>query len=486
MRASTPHPTGMLARLRATSGRSLRSMHPHGHGGAALWASVLLVTGCAGGGAGEMSPHPQSAVVGRSKAQIVPLVDHHQHLLSPAAADLVNYPPLPLIKLPADLARLLGERTRRWNDTSALAKLYAENALAFDDRVPGWIRGRHAAASSLATLFARVYHITPVAYGVNGSAGYIAGYYSRGDGESVRHFGHVSLALERGGNGTWRIAAETPAFPGPAQQEPLMADELIARLDAAGVRRAVVLSNAYYFDAVDLRGRGALPDEYEKVRAENDWTAQQVAQFPDRLVAFCSVNPLRHYALAELDRCASSGQFMGLKLHFNAAQLNFQDPEQVEKVRRVMGAANRYRLPMIVHVRPGDRYGRDEAEVFLHQLVVAAPDVPIQIAHLWGGESFSGSALAVYADAVAAGLPAARNLYFDISGAWSYGKPEDMAEIRARIRQIGLGRILYASDAPPAEAWEAFRTKLGLADEEIRTIASNVAPYMRSSVEGRH
>ena len=59
-----------------------------------------------------------------------------------------------------------------------------------------------------------------------------------------------------------------------------------------------------------------------------------------------------------------------------------------------------------------------------------------------GGESFSGSALAVYADAVAAGEPATKNLYFDISGAWSYGKPEETQEIVARIRQIGIGRIL--------------------------------------------
>ena len=133
---------------------------------------------------------------------------------------------------------------------------------------------------------------------------------------------------------------------------------------------------------------------------------------------------------------------------------------------------------MIIHVRPGDKYGREEADVFLHQFVASAPDVPIQVAHLWGGGSFSGPALAVYADAVSKGDPATRKLYFDISGAWSYGKPEDMAEIATRIRQIGLGRILYASDGPPAEAWDAFRKKVPLTDKEFRAIAQNVAPYM--------
>ncbi|HKQ52092.1 MAG TPA: amidohydrolase family protein, partial [Pyrinomonadaceae bacterium] len=191
-----------------------------------------------------------------------------------------------------------------------------------------------------------------------------------------------------------------------------------------------------------------------------------------------SFNPLRDYAMAELERCASGGRFKGLKLHFNAAQLDFHNPEQVAKVRRVMVAANKYRLPMIIHVRPGDTYGREEAEVFLHQLVAAAPDVPIQVAHLWGGESFSGPALTVYADAVSKGDPAAKNLYFDISGAWAFAKPEVMPEIATRIRQIGLSRILYASDGPPTEAWDAFRKKVPLTDKEFRSIAQNVAPYM--------
>jgi predicted TIM-barrel fold metal-dependent hydrolase len=243
-----------------------------------------------------------------------------------------------------------------------------------------------------------------------------------------------------------------------------------------GIRQAVVMSDAYYFGA-------GLPEpiagEQAMVRKENDWTAEQVEKFPGRLVAFCSVNPLRDYARAELDRCAASRRFRGLKIHLNAAQLKFHDPVQVDRVRRIMSAANQYRMPMVIHVRPGNTYGRAEAEVFLNQLVAAAPDVPIQIAHLWGGETFSGPALAVYAEAVAARNPLTRNLYFDISGAWSFSRPEDMAEMVARIRQIGTSRILYASDAPPSEAWAAFRKTLPLTEEEFRDIADNVAPYMK-------
>jgi hypothetical protein len=57
----------------------------------------------------------------------------------------------------------------------------------------------------------------------------------------------------------------SPASP----LQPISARDVIANLDAAGIRRAVVLSAAYSF------GSPVRPqeDEYAKVRAENDWTA---------------------------------------------------------------------------------------------------------------------------------------------------------------------------------------------------------------------
>ncbi|HEX2572475.1 MAG TPA: amidohydrolase family protein [Polyangia bacterium] len=250
-------------------------------------------------------------------------------------------------------------------------------------------------------------------------------------------------------------------------------------LDRAGIRRAVVLSDAYYFGTA--RGR-PLSDEAGQVRAENDWTAAQVGEFPERLVAFCSFNPLKDYAMAELDRCASSGRFRGLKLHFGGAQLDFDDAEQVAKVRRVMEAANRLRLPMIIHVRSSGKWGREHAEIFLHQLVAAAPDVPITVAHLWGGENYSESALAYFADAVSAGHRATKNLYFDVAECWLFGGPREREAMVRRMRQIGLGRILYGSDAgkaEPRESWAAFAQKMPLTDGELRAIAGNVAPYLR-------
>src|SRR5829696_6212053 len=52
-------------------------------------------------------------------------------------------------------------------------------------------------------------------------------------------------------------------------QKPITARDVIALLDSAGIRRAVVLSVAYIYGSPKRN----VEDEYAKVRAENDWNA---------------------------------------------------------------------------------------------------------------------------------------------------------------------------------------------------------------------
>jgi predicted TIM-barrel fold metal-dependent hydrolase len=274
--------------------------------------------------------------------------------------------------------------------------------------------------------------------------------------------------------------------------EPVTAERLIAQLDSAEIRRALVLSLAYAHGSPSVRG----DDEYAQVRGENDWTSQQVARYPDRLRAFCSFNPLREYALAELDRCAKDPNLRyGVKLHLANSQVDLQNPGHVEQLRQVFRAANTHRLAIVAHVWTGDErigrpYGRSEAQVFLNEVLPAAPDIPIQIAHLSGAgpglDADSQEAVVVFADAISAADQRTRNLYFDVTtNVTVQTSAEDAAFIAARLRQIGLQRILYGSDMaiggnPAArESWGAFRARLPLTDAEFRTIANNVAPYMR-------
>jgi predicted alpha/beta superfamily hydrolase/predicted TIM-barrel fold metal-dependent hydrolase len=411
-------------------------------------------------------------------SRIAPLVDHHQHLLSQAGADLLKSPAQPAVELPADLQKLLRAQEETWNDKAGLAELLTEDAVML--ATTDWVRGREAAADDLARLFGGPYRITPVWYRIDGNAGRIAGYFTRGE----THFGYFYANVVKGSDGAWRIAAETAKFPGPRTYPTHSAEQLVALLDDAGIGRAVVLSDAYFFDSPEI----GVPDPYDEVRAENDWTAEQVARFPDRLTGFCSFNPLAAYAVAELDRCASKG-LAGLKIHFGVSAVDLKNAAHVEQVRRVVAAANRLELPVIVHVRADRTYGREHAEIFLKQIVASAPDVVVQVAHLWGGEGFSADALAVYAEAVARGDRETKNLYFDVAESALVAKasPENLTIMAARIREIGLDRILFASDGPvpeslaPLEAWKDFRANVPLTEPEFRAIAGNVAPYLGES-----
>jgi predicted TIM-barrel fold metal-dependent hydrolase len=438
-----------------------------------MWRSALavfvFVAACA---------HPITPPAAVLPAPVVPAVDHHQHLLSPAGAALVNRT-LPRVALPDDLARLLSARIAHWNEAAPLRDLYVEDALILGPASPGWIRGRDDGTKMLSTVFSRPYDLVPVTYRVDGASAFIAGHFTRKGDPSGRAIGYFFLDLQKRADGVWQIAAETPIIPGPRQEPVLTAKDLIAMLDEAGIRRAVVLSDAYYFDAPDAGPAGGIA----AVRAENDWTAEQTAQYSGRLIAICSVNLLAEHAVEEIDRCAKSGRFKGLKLHFNSSGVDLLNAEHVQKVRRVAEAANRNRLPLILHVRSGPAYGRAHALVLLNDILIAAPDVPIQIAHLWGGESFSEPALTAYAEAVEAKHPATRHLYFDVAQMWN-ASDESLKTAVALMRRIGMNRILYGSDGPqfagtpPAEAWNRFRARVPLTDDEFRTIAANVAPYL--------
>jgi predicted TIM-barrel fold metal-dependent hydrolase len=266
------------------------------------------------------------------------------------------------------------------------------------------------------------------------------------------------------------------------------AKELVPLLDSAGIRRALLLSVAYMFSNPN---RPPVANEYARVKAENDWTADQAALYPDRLRAFCAVNPLRDYALPEIERCSADPRLRhGLKLHFGNSDVQLEIPEQLAKVQRVFRAANAHGMAIVVHLhssvtmkRP---YGTAFASIFLNDVIPAAPDVPIQIAHLTSSGDFDepgvGEALDVFVHAIATGDPRMKNVYFDMSGISGMAEPARAAKIAARMRQLGLARILFGSDGAvngnsPLATWKNFR-KLPLSEREFSVIEGNVPPYM--------
>jgi predicted TIM-barrel fold metal-dependent hydrolase len=402
-------------------------------------------------------------------------VDHHLHLTGPAVTAVLDGPPLlPSVTLPDPLAALLEQRAAAGKDAEALGRLFTDEGVVLGHTRAGWSRSRAEAAALLVSTFGKPYWLLPTGFAVSGRSAHVSGYYARGERGAPAPIGYFFLALQRDDAGAWRIAAEVPKVPLPAKKEVVDASALVRQLDAAGIRQGLVLSEGFWFDGPQI----PMPDPAAAVRRENDWTAEQVRAHPDRLLAFCSFNPVAGHALAELARCAADPVFRGVKLGLAMSGVDLKDPAQVERVRQVFAAANGHRLPIVIHLRSGPDYDATHVQVFLEQVLPAAPDIAVQVAHLWGGEAYSEAALAAFAQAFRERHPSTRNLYFDVAEMWLADAPGVQAAAAGHMRTIGMERILFGSDGKvsPQKAWQAFRAAVPLTESEFRTIAGNTLP----------
>ena len=295
----------------------------------------------------------------------------------------------------------------------------------------------------------------------------------------------------------------SPSIAEAGKITPITAKDVVALLDESGIKRGVLLSVAYMYGRPGREPK----NEYEKVKEENDWVAAQAELYPKRLVAFCGFNPLKDYALAELARCANNpASRRGIKMHFGNSDVRLENPEHIEKLKAIFRAANANRMAIVVHARASislDRpYGTEQARAFLEHLLPLATDITVQIAHTAGSgpgydDPKAHAFLEALIDAIQRGTPGlkkgdgvversrrTKNLWFDItSSAYSSNSPELSALLVKHIRQIGVKRILYGTDAAlqsnfPRIAW-AEVGKLPLTKKEIETIAKNRAPYLR-------
>jgi predicted TIM-barrel fold metal-dependent hydrolase len=278
-----------------------------------------------------------------------------------------------------------------------------------------------------------------------------------------------------------------PAFGPIARMLQRDGGALVQELDAAGIRRAVVLSVGYSFGDE----RKALEDPDRATREQNDWTAAEVSRHASRLVGFCSVNPLRPAALAEIERSLGLPGMVGIKLHLGNSGVSLRDPAHRERLKQVFALAQRLGAPVLVHMRArgGKNYGAEDVRLFLDAVVPAAPDIEIVVAHLGGsGPGYppqNDDVLAAFAAAAAERHPMMANLYFDVATNVTSDITRESATLLVqRIRQIGLGRVLYGSDlSPPGggirEGWEIFRSKLPLDAEELGQVARNRTRFVQ-------
>ncbi len=261
-------------------------------------------------------------------------------------------------------------------------------------------------------------------------------------------------------------------FGGPGTP-PSTADDLINRLDEADVRQAVVLSLAYF---------QVLPDD-AAVQAENDYTAAEVGKYPDRLIGFCGVNPLRASAVDEIDRCADDLGMRGVKIHVPGSGVDLKLPEHVAAVSAVFDRARDRDLPVLMH--SGSPLGLpldSDALANLGSVIGTHPEVRLVLAHCTNDAD--RSEMEIWLEARDQGLFNNENLFVDTSSCLNFYKdaPKAQKELMVwRIRKWGIEQVFFASDylmvapdATPAEALDIIRS-YPFTRTELSTILTNDA-----------
>ena len=276
--------------------------------------------------------------------------------------------------------------------------------------------------------------------------------------------------------------------------------DAVHELDRAGIRQGVILSMGYMF------GFPAIPltpeDMAQRMRAENRVNVDAALASHGRLVAFVGINPFQTNAIDELDYWSRQAGASGVKLHLGNSGFDAGNAEQVGQLAAFFAAANKARMPLVVHLRGAAPFTVANVSTFIDNVLSQAGDLPVQIAH---GGGYGGidqptlDALSAYGDAIARKAPGTANLVFDLSAVMLFDpahapQPKDPADKRSlqemraayvgAMRKIGLDRFVLASDwpaiHPPAEYFAAERAALPVTDAEWRQLCANLAPYLRS------
>ena len=200
---------------------------------------------------------------------------------------------------------------------------------------------------------------------------------------------------------------------------------LLESMERDGVARSVVIGVGW--------------DDSELAKESNDYIIESVQRRPDRLIGFCSVNPVwGDAAVVEVERCAAAGLKGVGEIHPDTQGLDITDGPRMAPF---MEAAARLGMPVLVHASepvghlyPGKGHTTPDK---LYRFIENFPENVIICAH-WGG------GLPFYALMPEVGQ-ALRNVYFD-TAASPFLYKQDIFGVAARL--VGADKILFATDYP--------------------------------------
>ncbi len=226
-------------------------------------------------------------------------------------------------------------------------------------------------------------------------------------------------------------------------------EELIASMDDAGIDISVIVNIGW--------------TTHELCVETNDYILESIARYPDRLIGFCSVQPLTcDAALYEIERCAQAGVRGVGELRPDIQMFDLMDEQFT---RPMVGIMVKHNLVFLSHTSEpvGHEYsgkGTVTPDIF-YPFIKSYPELKIICAHWGGGLPFYNLMPEV--------KKSLGNVFFDSAASPLLYQPE----IYSHITQIaGAEKILFGSDYPLIEQKRALKevTSLKLPEEDEKLI----------------
>jgi len=225
--------------------------------------------------------------------------------------------------------------------------------------------------------------------------------------------------------------------------------ELIENMDNEGVSKSVIFGFPW-----------KAADHY---KMHNDYVIEAVLENPDRLIGFCTLDPLSPDAPKEVERCLDAGLA-------GVGELAFYDSDFTRDIinglKDTMALCAERDVPVLIHTNEpvGHMYpGKQPMSLAgLYGLLKACPSNRIVLAH-WGGGIFFYELMKKEVSGVMS------NVWLDTAASPFLYRP-DIYRISGEI--AGFDRILFGSDYPlinPGRYMKEMEAS-GLAREEIAGI----------------
>lgn len=160
------------------------------------------------------------------------------------------------------------------------------------------------------------------------------------------------------------------------QAELKHADDLIKSMDENGIDRSVVLNIGWTTG--------------ELCRRNNDYIIESVMKYPDRLIGFCSVQPLEgDSALVELERCFNAGMCGVGELRPDVQGYNLDDKNLISPLMSVISqnaaVVTIHASEPVGHGYPGKG---NITPGIIYPFIKCYPELDIVLAHFGGGLPF--------------------------------------------------------------------------------------------------